>query len=167
LDRGTLPLFDQLDDTDPAVQARLPRIGLPMQVLQDYQATGLSLKAHPISFIRTALEARGVVTARTLTDPIRHPDRTRAAVAGLVLVRQRPATARGMTFMTLEDETGTANLVISPPVYEHHRRVIRGAGTILAHGTVQRVGDVMHLKAFDFISLDTSMQVEQAVYQWM
>ncbi|MCH2133463.1 MAG: error-prone DNA polymerase [Phycisphaerales bacterium] len=169
LDRGHLPLFDDLED-DPDATGRtphgLPPISLPRKVLQDYQATGLSLKAHPMSFLRTALEARGATTARALADAEKYPDRSRATVAGLVLVRQRPGTARGMTFMTLEDETGVANLVITPPVYERNRSVIRTAGSLVAHGQVQRTGEILHLNARTVTPLDDHVQVDHTVYQW-
>src|SRR5206468_726249 len=91
------------------VQVQLPFMALPHQVAEDYRTTSLSLKAHPCGFFRSELEAMRVVPCVALAS-LR--DRTRASVAGLVLVRQRPGTAKGVVFLTLEDETGIANIVV-------------------------------------------------------
>jgi error-prone DNA polymerase len=125
----------------------LPRIPAPRKVIQDYAAIGLSLKAHPVSFLRGHLAARGAVPAAQLADARLWPHGSRAAVAGMVLVRQRPGTASGIVFMTLEDETGTANLIVRPPVYERYRRAARHGVIVLARGRVERQGEVVHLLA--------------------
>ncbi len=125
----------------------LPRIPAPRKVIQDYAAIGLSLKAHPVSFLREHLAARGAVPAAQFADARLWPHGSRAAVAGMVLVRQRPGTASGIVFMTLEDETGTANLIVRPPVYERYRRAARHGVLVLARGRVERQGAVVHLLA--------------------
>jgi error-prone DNA polymerase len=108
----------------------------------DYQSTGLSLRARPLSFIRTDLEQCRVVTTSSLLDC--ENDR-KYRVAGLVLLRQRPSTAKGITFMTIEDETGTTNLVVHVNVWEKSRTVARRATAIIAHGVLQRKDGIVHL----------------------
>jgi error-prone DNA polymerase len=112
------------------------------QVVADYSTVGLSLKAHPISFFRRDLDALRVVTASRID---RTADRTAVRVAGLVLLRQQPGTAKGIIFMTLEDETGIVNLVVRPPVWSRIRRAACSAAAVVAHGTVQRTQDVTHV----------------------
>jgi error-prone DNA polymerase len=152
IERGTLPLFPADTSTKACSQeARgLPEIRPERQVVQDYLATGLSLKAHPVSFMRTWLEARGTVTAAQLNDlespPHGHPPR-RVAAAGLVLVRQQPHTAKGMVFMTIEDETGIVNIVMGPDVYRRCRAAVRLCPAVIVYGVLQRRGEVVHLKA--------------------
>jgi DNA polymerase III alpha subunit len=96
----------------------LPPVDEPRKVIQDYAALGLSLKAHPVSFLRPMLEARGAVPAVEMRDQEKWPHGAQAAVGGMVLVRQRPGTASGIVFMTIEDETGTANLIVRPHIYQ-------------------------------------------------
>ncbi len=147
-----LPLFDAVNESgEPAAQ--LPGIRPQRQVVLDYHATGLSLKAHPVSFARARLEAMGVMRCADLADAQRAPDGARVRVAGVVLVRQRPGTASGVTFITLEDETGISNLVVWKRVYERFRREA-SARLLIAHGQVQREGEVVHvvvrsLRGFD------------------
>lgn len=126
----------------------LPHIPLPRQVVHDYAATGLSLKAHPVSFMRHALDARGVTPNAALRDAAAWPAGRRIAVAGIVLVRQRPATASGVVFMTIEDETGVANLILRPRVYARFRKAARHAVVILARGRVERQDGVVHVLAY-------------------
>lgn len=89
------------------------------------------------------------------------PDKSSAVVAGLVLVRQRPGTASGVVFMTIEDETGIANLVIWPKTYEKYRAIVRHAGAIICSGKVQRQGEVVHLIAQRFKRLSIGEVVDQ------
>jgi len=138
-----LPLFEATERSEPS--PGLPRIPELRKVIQDYVATGLSLKAHPVSFCRDELTARGATPAREFADKRTWPHGSKAAVAGIVLVRQRPGTASGIVFMTLEDETGTANLIVRPKVYRRYRRVARHGVLVLARGTVERQGDVVHI----------------------
>ncbi len=125
----------------------LPPISAPRQVVQDYQALSLSLKAHPVSFIRDELDRRGVTSADQLADEARCPNGSPISVAGVVLVRQRPSTASGIVFMTLEDETGVANLIVRPPIFQRDRSAARHGIIILTHGRVERQGRVVHVMA--------------------
>ncbi|HVP65795.1 MAG TPA: error-prone DNA polymerase [Anaeromyxobacteraceae bacterium] len=122
------------------------------EVAQDYATVGLSEKAHPMSFLRPALAARGARTARELS---RLRDRAAVEVAGLVIVRQRPETAKGITFVSLEDETGIANLVVMPDVYERYRPLVRRAPFLLARGRVERTGGVVNLQVRELIALSS------------
>jgi error-prone DNA polymerase len=132
---------------------QLPLLLDSEHVVQDYMSQGLSLKAHPVSFVRPELERLGVTrSADLLTLPHGSP----VKVAGLVLVRQRPGTAKGVWFMTIEDETGTYNLVLFPQVVAQFKKGIVGARLFLAEGTVQREGIVVHVivqKGWDISSL--------------
>jgi len=138
-----LPLFDDLDARAPQEpEAALPTMPPLDEVTSDYNTIGLSLRAHPMSFVRERLDEENVVTCGQLaTLP---PDR-RYRVAGLVLLRQRPSTAKGVTFMTLEDETGIANLIIWQSVWERFHRAARNATVMLAAGRLQRQDEVIHL----------------------
>lgn len=112
------------------------------EVVEDYSHTGLSLRHHPVSFLRHSLKNSRI---RTCADAMAAPNRRWTEIAGLVLVRQRPGSAKGTMFITLEDETGIANLVVWPKVFDAHRRIILSAGMIAAAGRVQRDGEVVHL----------------------
>ena len=112
------------------------------EVVEDYGQVGLSLRAHPLSFLRQNLAARRI---RPCAEATALKDGRRASLAGLVLVRQKPATATGVVFVTIEDETGIANLVVWRDVYEKHRRILLTARMIAAHGKVQREGEVVHV----------------------
>jgi error-prone DNA polymerase len=134
------PLFGGLDDDEPGVA--LPALSPFEQVVADYRATGLSLKGHPIGFYREPLEVLRVTPADRLAEL---PHGRRVAVAGIVLLRQRPSTAKGITFVTLEDETGTANLVVRQQTWERFRAVARRSPAWVAHGTLERKGAVVHV----------------------
>jgi error-prone DNA polymerase len=132
-------LFDMSPQPLPAVP--------PLQtVAADYAGAGLSLRDHPIRFLRESLARRGAVPCAALRAIGEGgTPRPTASVAGLVLCRQRPSTASGIVFMTLEDESGIANLIIRPKAYERMRRVARGAMAVLAEGTVEHRSGVTHL----------------------
>ncbi len=138
-------LFSGLDPDSHAGASDLPASNPLHEVVQDYASHGLSLKAHPVSFLREDLARRGARTAKDLLDETLSPDGERVAVAGVVLVRQRPATAQGIIFITLEDETGTANLVVHPKTYEKYRAAARHGVLLLVHGKVDRAGSVVHV----------------------
>ncbi len=149
---AAMPLFDAAagERDDPADEDgldRLPAVPLSTRVLQDYGSVGLSLKAHPVSFLRDRLRADGVIEAADLRDARACPAKRTVAVAGVVLCRQRPGTASGVTFVTLEDETGIANLVIWTDVYERFRRAIRLSTVLRVRGIVEREGIVVHVHA--------------------
>ena len=164
---GPLPLFAQsLDSSEllppPAlsepqaigaspqpVSAPSPAVPLPpmseaAEVLADYRTQSLSLRGHPMKFLRPSLARRGVLSAAKLAAI---ENGRRAAVAGIVLVRQRPGTAKGITFFTVEDESGSANLIVRPHVWRRCRAAARNAVVLLAAGRVQRQGEVIHLLA--------------------
>jgi error-prone DNA polymerase len=131
-------------------QVPLPFMSLPQNVAEDYRTTSLSLKAHPASFFREELAAQGVVPCMALA---RTRDRRRLSVGGLVLVRQRPGTAKGVVFMTLEDETGIANIVVWRDAFEANRRLVMTSSFLIVHGQVQREDDVIHVVAERFTDL--------------
>ncbi len=141
-----LPLFEAADQRgerpEPAVA--LPAMADGEQVVEDYRTLRLSLRAHPLSFLRQRLAGRGALPAETMA---RAQDGDRAATAGLVLVRQRPGSAKGVIFMTLEDETGVVNVVVWPNVLERYRRAVLGARLAMVRGRVQRAGEIVHLVA--------------------
>jgi error-prone DNA polymerase len=140
---AALPLLDGLEEE--AVEEPLPAVLPVRRVVQDYASVGLSLKAHPLSFVRPALKKLGVVENSALGDAARTPTFRGAAVAGLVLVRQRPGTASGVVFITIEDETGVANLIVRPHIYERYKAALRHCVTMVAWGRVERQGQVVHV----------------------
>ncbi|MBX3375434.1 MAG: error-prone DNA polymerase [Phycisphaeraceae bacterium] len=151
-----LPLFEHAPEVKEP-EAPLPRLSPMRQVMQDYQSTGLSLKAHPMSFARPDLDRRGVIPAGDLRDERTCPNGREVAVAGIVLNRQRPGTASGVVFATLEDETGIANLVIWSSTFEQYRRVVRLSTVLLARGKIERKDSVIHIHAQHLESLDDQM----------
>ncbi|MCL4109899.1 UNVERIFIED_CONTAM: hypothetical protein GTU68_003267 [Idotea baltica] len=136
----SLPMFDDLP-TQPAPET-LPTMTPREEVISDYQTAGLTLRDHPISFIRDLLDGLRVAPAESLAEC---PVNRRMKVAGLVLLRQRPSTANGITFVTLEDETGFANLIVRPDVWERFHRAARTSKIMMASGIVQREGDIIHV----------------------
>ncbi|MCA9266219.1 MAG: error-prone DNA polymerase, partial [Planctomycetales bacterium] len=138
-----MPLFRGLAAEDEA-PVTLPGLEPWENVIADYRMTGLSLRAHPISFFREQLQGRGVCTAAQLTE---WPNETPVSVSGLVLLRQRPSTAKGITFVTLEDETGTANLVVKQPIWERFYHVARRSPAWIAFGKLERKETVIHVVA--------------------
>jgi error-prone DNA polymerase len=122
------------------------------QVLEDYVMTGLSLKAHPCSFFRDDLEKRGVMRNGDHRNESLRQGKI-ITVAGLVLVRQRPGTSKGVVFMTLEDETGVANIVVWPKIFEANRRIVMTSRFLAVKGSLQRAGLVVHVVAQSFIDL--------------
>ncbi|KIX16489.1 error-prone DNA polymerase [Paracoccus sp. 228] len=137
-----LPLFAAIPAPEPAVA--LSPMPDRREVVQDYAHTGVTLRRHPLSFLRDSLTRRCI---RPCAEAMASADRRWMHVAGLVLVRQRPGSAKGVMFITLEDESGIANLVLWPKVFDRHRRIILGAGMIGVEGRVQRAGEVVHLVA--------------------
>jgi error-prone DNA polymerase len=131
-------------------QVQLPFMAESQHVAEDYRTTSLSLKGHPVVFFRESLAQRQVAPCSAL---LTARDRRRMSVAGLVTVRQRPGTAKGVVFMTLEDETGIANVVVWKDTFEKHRRTVMSASFLIVQGQVQRAGEVIHLVAADFLDL--------------
>jgi error-prone DNA polymerase len=144
-----LPLFvaaDARDEGAELVPARLPEMPLAEHVVNDYQTIRLSLKAHPMGFLRDHYAKAGFITADRLKS-IR--DGKRVSIAGLVLIRQRPGSAKGVCFITLEDETGIANLVVWPDVFDKQRKIVMGARLMCVHGIIQKDAEdgVIHVVA--------------------
>jgi error-prone DNA polymerase len=145
LSDSRLPLFDTVPaEPDPEPAVTLPSMTAGRQVVEDYRSTGLSLRRHPVSFLRADLDASRIVRCADLPT-IR--DGKRLEVAGIILVRQRPGSARGVLFVTIEDETGHANLILWPSVFEKQRRLVLSASMIACRGKLQKEGDVIHVIA--------------------
>ncbi len=150
LEPEALPLFAAPGAEAPAEGAilhppiPLPPMALGEQVIEDYRTLRLSLKAHPMALLRTQLDAQGMVPSARLAELA---DGGRVEVAGLVICRQRPGTASGVIFVTLEDESGVANLVVWPRVFERYRRAALGARLLGVRGKLQRQGLVIHVIA--------------------
>ena len=142
-----LPLFAHAEARDEGSEAKpvtLPEMPLSEHVVNDYQTIRLSLKAHPMHFLREHYARQKFVTADQLKSI---KDGKRLAIAGLVLIRQRPGSAKGVVFITIEDETGVANLVIWPDVFEKQRKIVMGARLMAIHGIVQSEEGVIHVVA--------------------
>ncbi|OUJ14726.1 error-prone DNA polymerase [Acetobacter sp. DsW_063] len=157
-----LPLFEaakQVREVDEPVMTLAPMTD-GAEVAGDYSHVGLSLRAHPVSFLRQSLREREIVTCGIAMGS---RDGKRAEVAGLVLVRQRPGSGEGVCFLTLEDETGIANLVIWPDIFEKYRPIILSASMIAARGRIQREGDVVHLVTLELTDL-SHMLLDVALY---
>ena len=141
-----LPLLDRTPDPEPTVT--LPDLTLGEQVVDDYGSFSMSLRSHPLALLRPTFSARGISRTSVLKDSKNGDVFT---LAGLVLVRQRPGTASGVVFVTIEDEHGIANLVVWPKVFEAHRRIVMGARLLGVRGKIQREGKddyvVIHLVA--------------------
>ena len=143
----TLPLFEAAATRspvfdEPAVALKAMTAG--REVEEDYGHVGLSLRQHPVAFLRDDLARQKVVTA---AEAAASRDGRRVKVAGLVLVRQMPGSAGGVVFITLEDETGIANLVVWQSLFQQQRRLVLTARMIAVEGRIQREGDVVHLVA--------------------
>ena len=143
-DQDDLPLFMSRPGRETEPDARLPPMPLGAHVVEDYRRLSLSLKAHPASFMRARLSARGILRSEALSS-IKNGERV--TVAGLVLVRQRPGTAGGVIFMTLEDETGIANIIVWPKVFERLRAIVLGARFVAVTGKLQSEQGVIHIVA--------------------
>ncbi len=156
-----LPLFAAVAarDDEPVAEIEEPEVALkPMtagsEVVEDYRHVGLTLRRHPVAFLRADLRARRIVTCE---DAMQARDGRWLEAAGLVLVRQRPGSAKGVLFITLEDETGIANLVVWPQTFEKFRRVVMGASMLAVCGRVQREGEVVHLVAHQLADLSADL----------
>ncbi|MEQ1577371.1 MAG: error-prone DNA polymerase [Hyphomicrobium sp.] len=139
-----LPLFSwsQARETSEDRDIALPVMPLSEHVVTDYQTLRLSLKAHPMAFLRDKLRAQNV---RCCAELATLKDGAPVAVAGVILVRQRPGSAKGVVFMTIEDETGIANAVVWPKTLERFRKTVMGARLILIKGRIQRHEDIIHV----------------------
>lgn len=154
LEKEPLPLFAALDPVDLDHDVTLPLMPVSQHVIEDYRALSLSLKRHPVAFLREEL-----VRCRMFsTEELDHKTAgNRLMIAGLVLVRQRPGSASGTVFVTLEDEHGIANLILWPHVFEKHRGIVMGAKMMACRGRLQREGkkphEVVHIVAEELYDL--------------
>ncbi len=123
-------------------EPQLPPLRDEEAVAEDYAAFGLSLQNHPMAFVREKLSAKGMITAADLK---KLPDGSYVKIAGLVLFRQRPGTAKGTIFITIEDETGAANLIVWPKIAVTYRRAVFGAKVLLCEGFLQKESNVIHV----------------------
>ncbi|MBE7184129.1 MAG: error-prone DNA polymerase [Methylobacterium mesophilicum] len=158
LDQGSaaerLPLFDDAKTgfREHEPETKLPPMPLGAHVVHDYRAMALSLKAHPVSFLRARLAQARVMPSASFAQT---PNNRRVSVAGLVLVRQRPGSAKGVIFMTLEDETGVANVIVWRKCFELHRAIVLGARFVRVEGRLQSQSGVIHLVAEKIVDLSS------------
>jgi len=144
-----LPLFAAVEDAstgsrETRAMALLPEMPLGEHVVEDYASLSLTLKRHPLAFLRPEFTHEGLVTAADLAHL---PVDRRLAIAGIVLIRQRPGSANGVVFITIEDETGIANLIVWPQILERFRRAALGATLLRCIGKLQREESVIHVVA--------------------
>jgi error-prone DNA polymerase len=144
------------DEFFPEPEVALPAMPLCEHVVEDYVTTGLSLKQHPVHFFRERLAALGAIRNAQLRDEAL-PQDSIVTAAGLVLVRQRPGTSKGVVFMTLEDETDIANVIVWPKVFEKNRRTVMTSRFLAIRGRLQRAGLVIHVVAESFIDLSAQL----------
>lgn len=144
----------------PPVQ--LPAMSRGEAVVLDYERLRLSLKAHPLALLRDGFAGLGIVPAARLRD-LKGP---RVSVAGLVLVRQRPGTSRGVVFLTLEDETGVANIIVWPQLAETARAVLLGSALLQVDGRLERQGQVIHVMAERLIDRTDRLRALTADRNW-
>ncbi|WP_377276349.1 error-prone DNA polymerase [Rhizobium sp. R86522] len=140
------------EQVEPGVELRQMTEG--HNVVEDYGHTGLTLRDHPIAFLRADLDKRNIITCE---EAMTARDGRWLMTAGLVLVRQKPGSAKGVMFITIEDETGPANIVVWPKLFEKRRRVVLGASLMAINGRIQREGDVVHLVAQQLFDLSSDL----------
>jgi error-prone DNA polymerase len=141
-----LPLFQIAETNELSMEAetRLPDMQMAEHVIADYESFRLSLKGHPMQFLRDMLAGEGVVTCQQATTM---PSNRRVKLAGVVTVRQRPGSAKGVVFMTIEDETGIANIIVWAKTMAAYRKEVMSSRLILIEGTVQSSDNVTHIVA--------------------
>ena len=140
------------EQAEPEISLRPMTAG--REVVEDYGHVGLTLRQHPVSFLRPELTQRHILTC---AEAVTRRDRRWVHIAGLVLVRQRPGSAKGVMFITLEDESAVANLVVWTKVFEKYRRIVLGSGMIGVKGRVQREGEVVHIVALELIDMSADL----------
>ena len=156
-----LPLFAHGDAPDAGEEAphRLPEMPMREHVVADYQTARLSLKAHPVSFMRGAMRRRGYTASADLR---RCRFNQAVSVAGLVLIRQKPGSAKGVCFVTLEDETGVINVVIWPDLFARYRREIMASRLMAVRGHVQFDDAVIHVVAHEIVDRNDALTMLSA-----
>lgn len=156
-----LPLFAAAAEREMAAIAEQqePEVALRQMtdghnVIEDYSHTGLTLRQHPVAFLRRDLSARNIIPC---AEAMNARDGRWVYTAGLVLVRQKPGSAKGVMFITIEDETGPANIVVWPSLFEKRRRVVLGSSMMAINGRIQREGEVVHLVAQQLFDLSDDL----------
>jgi error-prone DNA polymerase len=142
---------DLLSDAVPSASSPLQEMSALETTLTDYRGTGITTGPHLMSHLRSELQSRGVSSAEELK---RIPNGEWVRIAGVVIVRQRPATAKGFLFITLEDETGISNAIVVPKVFQSHRALLQTAGLLMIEGPLQNREGVIHVRAQHFRRLD-------------
>ena len=155
------PLDKLLTQRSSGAESALPQTSAQRDMFDDYATTGLSLRAHPLQFLRERLIQRGSYTSERLLSKHGMTVGARVSTAGLVITRQRPGTAKGVVFITLEDETGTVNLIIRPDLFDTYQTTTMRSSILLAEGKLERIGEVVYLDVTRLESLD-HMLVEKA-----
>ena len=157
-----LPLFEAADRRAGGLHPEIaeddfspPPMSRGREVVEDYVSLGLSLKAHPLAFLRGALARKNCVTT---AETYRMQPRTIVRLAGIVLSRQRPGSAKGVMFLTLEDETGPSNVIVWPSLFERYRSIVLGSGMIGVEGEIQREGQVLHIVARRLVDLSGALR---------
>jgi error-prone DNA polymerase len=158
-----LPIFQNADAEALRREedVRLPPLRLGEHIVQDYISLQMSLKAHPLSLLRARMNARGITPNAKILDT---PDGTRITMAGLVLVRQRPGTASGVIFVTLEDEASIANIIVWPKVFEAYRRTLLASRLLMVTGKLQKQGIVAHVIADKLIDITSDLSLLSAAH---
>jgi len=148
------------DNNTPQLQMELPAMKASEHVVHDFSFTGLSLKAHPVSFIRRELDMLNITPTGKLKEM---KDGDKVKVAGLITIRQRPGTAKGIVFITIKDETGFSNLVVWEKIFEKYRKEILQAKLFMVEGKLQIEGDVIHVVATRCFNLNKMLNALTAV----
>lgn len=152
----------EMKTSELSKNVNLPEMSDQQEMFEDYKNTSLSLKAHPINFIRAELEKLGVKTAKTLKNSTKTA--TKIMTAGIVLFRQRPRTASGVVFITIEDETGVVNLIIKPKIFNRFQREVIMSSSLLITGKLERSGEVVYILVETVASLDQQVLEERKSY---
>ena len=149
--RPTGPLLSELPERDE--ESPLARMTIDERLAADFHGTGVTVGPHPMAYHRDALSRMGIVCSSDLQN-LKHGRNTR--IAGCVIARQRPGTAKGFVFLSLEDETGISNAIVTPAVYEQYRRVVTYGKFLLIEGRLQNQENVVSVKADVVRPLDVS-----------
>ena len=157
LDRDPASLFARVPPA--TIRSPLPQMDALEETAADFATTGLTTARHPMSYLRDLLRSSGVLSAADLGSA---KDGSWVSVAGVVIVRQRPGTAQGFLFVTLEDETGLANAIVTPDVFQQQRVLLRRARILKIGGPLQKVDGVIHVRARKFEELQPPSQVPES-----